>query len=76
MAEEDDFFSFEDGEKEEKKSGIQKLEENLKDDLDMLPGSIGVRIPDLDYFTYFLVFGEIILLGYGALLLLGPSLPF
>lgn len=74
MAEEEDFFSFEEEEKEEKKSGIQELEENLKQDLDFMPR--GINLPDLDYLTGFLVVGEVILLAYGALLLLGLNLPF
>jgi hypothetical protein len=74
MAEDEDFFTFEEEEKEEKKSGIQELEEEIRNDLELMPNRFSV--PDYDYLTGILVLGEVILLVYGALLLLAPNLIF
>ncbi|MFB6099739.1 MAG: hypothetical protein ABEK16_00565 [Candidatus Nanohalobium sp.] len=66
---EEEFFSFEPEEKEEKKSSLNNLEEKVEREVSLIEGKLG--IPNYDFLTIFLVAGEVILILYGLLNLLG-----
>lgn len=61
--EEDDFFSFEEEQKEHKKSRIEGLEQKVEKEASLFRGKL--NLPEFDYVTLFLVVGEAILLVYG-----------
>lgn len=71
---EEDFFSIEEEEKEEKKSSLNQLEEKVEKEAKLLEGKLlpgNVGLPDFDYLTILLVAGEVVLVIYGLLNLLG-----
>ncbi len=71
---EEDFFSFEPEEKEEKKSSLSNLEEKVENEAKLIEGKLlpdMIDLPGFDYLTIFMVAVEVILILYGFLSLLG-----